>query len=241
MLFRQPKKEALLSVIIYVDHLPVLIQRKKVKNLNLTIRRNGEIVLSVPYHCSLYKIDAWLQTRKEWIYSTLKKIENQSPTLQWVSGEKHYLWGEVYTLMLDKEISKIECIPEQCTLKMPSNNIPEKRQVLLDAYYANCVAKAVDEQLLHHVVRMNTPLPKITVRKMKTRWGSCTPSKGTIRMNSELAKYPPQCLEYVLVHELAHFHQRGHGEKFIALMDYFLPDWRKCRALLKKQFVSQAG
>ena len=74
---------------------------------------------------------------------------------------------------------------------------------------------------------------KIAYRNMTSRWGSCNPKTGRICLNIQLAKYPPECLEYVVVHELCHLLERGHGPRFKALMDTFLPDWRKRRAKLR--------
>lgn len=74
---------------------------------------------------------------------------------------------------------------------------------------------------------------KITYRNMASRWGSCQPSTGRICINVRLALYPPECLEYVVVHELCHLLERGHGPRFHALMDAFLPDWKAIRAKLR--------
>lgn len=73
----------------------------------------------------------------------------------------------------------------------------------------------------------------IAYRNMRSRWGSCKPSTGRICINTRLALYPPECLEYVVVHELCHLIEHGHGPKFHALMDSFLPDWKERRAKLR--------
>lgn len=73
----------------------------------------------------------------------------------------------------------------------------------------------------------------IVYRNMKSRWGSCRPDTGRICINIRLALYPAECLEYVVVHELCHLLERGHGPRFQALMDGFLPDWRDRRAKLR--------
>lgn len=74
---------------------------------------------------------------------------------------------------------------------------------------------------------------KLAYRNMKSRWGSCQPSTGRICINVRLALYPPECLEYVVVHELCHLLVRGHGPDFHALMDGLMPDWRERRAKLR--------
>jgi predicted metal-dependent hydrolase len=77
---------------------------------------------------------------------------------------------------------------------------------------------------------MDISVEHFMVRKMKTRWGSCTPpSTRSIRINLELMKKPPECLEYIVVHEMVHLLERSHNRRFIVLMDQFLPKWRFCR------------
>lgn len=80
---------------------------------------------------------------------------------------------------------------------------------------------------------MGVKAGKIAYRNMKTRWGSCQPSTGRICINVRLALYPPECLEYVVVHELCHLLVRGHGPDFYALMDRYMPDWKRRRARLR--------
>lgn len=80
---------------------------------------------------------------------------------------------------------------------------------------------------------MGVKAGKLAYRNMKSRWGSCQPSTGRICVNVRLALYPPECLEYVVVHELCHLLERGHGPRFHALMDAFMPDWRDRRAKLR--------
>lgn len=67
------------------------------------------------------------------------------------------------------------------------------------------------------------------VKQMKTKWGSCIPDAKRIWLNLELAKKPPICLEYILVHELVHLHERSHNERFVKYMDEFMPKWRLYR------------
>lgn len=80
---------------------------------------------------------------------------------------------------------------------------------------------------------MGVKAGQVAYRNMRSRWGSCKPSTGRICINTRLALYPPECLEYVVVHELCHLLERGHGKRFYDLMDSFLPDWKRIRALLR--------
>ncbi|MGX5271485.1 M48 family metallopeptidase [Bifidobacterium polysaccharolyticum] len=75
---------------------------------------------------------------------------------------------------------------------------------------------------------------RISLRKMKTRWGSCTPATGRIRLNTDLAWLDSDLLEYVLVHELTHLYEHGHGPGFRARMDRYMPDWAERRRRLNR-------
>ena len=75
---------------------------------------------------------------------------------------------------------------------------------------------------------------KMFVQHMRTKWGSCNPLTGTIRLNTELAKKPRECLEYIVVHEMAHLLERNHGDRFVALMDRYMPRWQFFRQKLNQ-------
>jgi predicted metal-dependent hydrolase len=81
--------------------------------------------------------------------------------------------------------------------------------------------------------------PPLYVQRMKTKWGSCNPRRGTIRLNSELGKKSPECLEYVVVHELAHLIEPTHNERFRAVMDRVMPSWPERRELLNSTPLAQ--
>ena len=110
----------------------------------------------------------------------------------------------------------------------------EKREAVVTAWYRGQVAEAVPSLLAKWEPAIGVQAKQIIVRRMKTRWGSCTPTKGAIRLNTELGKKPRECLEYVLVHELVHLLEPTHNARFIALMDKYLPHWRHLRAELNR-------
>jgi predicted metal-dependent hydrolase len=119
-------------------------------------------------------------------------------------------------------------------LQAPPGTGREKRLAVLERWYRTEVANALPPLLALWQERMGVRVERIFVRRMKTRWGSCTPRTRTIRFNSELAKRPPSALEYIVVHELVHLLEPGHGPRFVALMDRFLPEWRAERRALHR-------
>ena len=221
---------------LYIEPFRIQVVRKKVKNINLSVKKDGQIVVSMPYRGKLAEVEAFVKSKIDWVQKTLQKTQAIKPTKtpQLIDGEQHFIWGVAYMLNIihaDKvSVEKTEnqhivmCIPDHATAA--------QRQKLLDYFYAQLVDLSIFVQLGVLCKKMRVPLPKVSVRKMATRWGSCTPAKKSIRINSELAKYPPKCLQYVLVHELAHFFVKGHGDDFIAIIDKNMPDWQKYKEML---------
>jgi predicted metal-dependent hydrolase len=108
------------------------------------------------------------------------------------------------------------------------------KQELLDEWYRAQLRKAVPSLLAKWEPLMNIKVERFFVQRMKTRWGTCNPVARTIRLNTDLAKKPPECLEYILVHEMTHIIEPRHGRKFCDLLACFIPKWRFYREMLNR-------
>ena len=111
----------------------------------------------------------------------------------------------------------------------------EKCQALVEEWYRQQIREAVaplDRQRWE--TRLGVKVERIFVQRMKTKWGSCNPATRSIRLNTDLAKKPPECLEYIVVHELMHLLEPTHNARFQALMDQHLPKWRSHRQTLNR-------
>ena len=102
----------------------------------------------------------------------------------------------------------------------------ERKQEILEAWYREQLKEAVPALFAKWEPLMGVKVGKLFVQKMKTKWGGCSPDTSSIRLNTDLAKKPPECLEYLVVHEMAHLLEPTHNSHFIALMDQFMPKWR---------------
>jgi predicted metal-dependent hydrolase len=109
-----------------------------------------------------------------------------------------------------------------------------RRQEVLDSWYREQVRLKLPKLLGKWQGLMGVKATRIFVHRMKTRWGSCNPSSGNVRLNTELAKKPPECLEYILVHELAHLIEPTHNARFLALMDKYIPHWQQIKDELNR-------
>jgi len=165
-----------------------------------------------------------------WIRQQQRKLreqERETPR-EYLHRESHYVWGKRYLLTV-KEVDAaptIELKHSRMVLRVRPGTDQEKRQAIVEEWYRNQVKQAVPPLLAKWESRLGVKVERFFVQRMKTKWGSCNHADHRIRLNTELAKKPMQCLEYILVHELTHLVERHHNERFIALMDEQLPQWR---------------
>ncbi len=224
---------------IIIEDITVTLERKNIKNMYLRVLPpNGEVKVSAPIFLSDEDIYDFIKSRKEWI---LKKQEiilenNIKAPLKYKNGEKHELWGEEYTLQLIKndKIKSVIVDREKSImyLPVPSRSTIEKRKKILDEFYRKELQKAIPHVSPKCINIVGRHPAEIKVRKMKN-WGNCK-QNGVITLNLNLAKKPPICLEYVLIHELCHLIEFNHGKKFKKLMDKFCPNWKKIKKVLNE-------
>ncbi|MCB0260763.1 MAG: DUF45 domain-containing protein [Calditrichaeota bacterium] len=115
----------------------------------------------------------------------------------------------------------------------PQTDIAKRREIL-DSWYREQLKAALPSLISKWEPKLGVRVERFHVQRMKTRWGSCNPPKRSIRLNTELARKPRECLEYLVVHEMMHLLEPTHNERFIALMDRFLPNWRHLRDVLNR-------
>ena len=108
----------------------------------------------------------------------------------------------------------------------------DNRIKLLNEFYRSLLKERLEEISPDWIKEIGVTPSCISIKRMKTKWGSCNTSSKRILLNLDLARKAPECLEYILVHELIHLHERHHNERFKTLMNKYLPDWRERRNLL---------
>lgn len=196
--------------------IPVEVTRKSVKNLNLRVRSDGTVTLSIPLRTPHAYAQAFLDRKAAWIAERVRRSAEQE-ALKTPDGEAPGyipLWGAP----VQREAALGEHIGIDDLYRAEVN------RVLPD------VAARIEQIIGVHAARWS-------VRTMKTRWGSCTPKTGAIRINARLAAYPPECLEFVVAHELVHLLEPSHNARFHALLDEFCPNNRSIAQRLKQNPV----
>lgn len=244
------------DIILNVDGLeiPVSVVRKRVKNLNLRVRADGTVTLSIPQHLPLARAREFLDRKGEWIAERVRRnIERRpSPDLAGELPDRIPLWGKLVPRDSVQANSGQDvggqgaggrAIPGQGASDRDASGqgAPGQTtidQAALDELYRTEVLCALPDVVERMEARIGVHATHWSVRVMKTRWGSCTPKTGAIRINARLAAYPPECLEFVVAHELVHLLEPSHNTRFHALLDEFCPDNRGIARRLKQQPIS---
>lgn len=223
---------------ITVSGINVQIVRKEIKNLHLAVYPpNGHVRVAVPVNITDDNVRLAVVSKLSWIKKQQQDFKDQPRQTErlYISGECHYYLGKQYRL----EVIEREGKPEVQHLKSgkikifvkPGASVATKEK-LITQWYRGQLKAAIPSLLDKWQPKVGKYTADWGIKKMRTKWGSCNIEQRRIWLNLELAKKPLECLEYILVHELVHLHERNHNERFKALMDQLLPNWPARRKLL---------
>jgi hypothetical protein len=224
---------------IELGDLRVDVVLKDIKNVHLSVYPpEGRVRISAPKRMSLDTIRIFAISKLEWIKQQQEKLrgqERESPR-EYLDRESHYLWGRRYLLTVVEADAPpaIELKHRRMILRVRSGTSPEKREALFEAWYREQLKDAIPRLLERWEPLLDVKAERWFVQRMKTKWGSCNHRAHTLRFNTELAKKPPVCLEYIVVHELVHLLEPTHNAHFLDLMGRFMPHWRFHREELNR-------
>ncbi len=215
------------------------VLKKDIKNVHLSVHPpTGKVRISAPLRMSLDAIRLFAISKVGWIRKHRQKIieqERETPR-EYLDREGHHVWGRRYLLQIVEHDAPplVEIRHNALLLRIRPGTDAAAREAIVAAWYRQLMRSALPPLIDTWQARLGVTLSRLFIRQMKTRWGSCNPRTRTIRLNTELAKKPAECLEYILVHELIHLLEPSHGPRFVALMDQHLPKWQFYRATLNR-------
>lgn len=230
--------------VITLSDVAIAIERKKIKNMYLKVHPPaGDVCISAPIPMNLETIRMFAITKLPWIRKQRQKIQSQereSPR-DYINRESHYLWGDRYLLQIVEanKPPKISRSHQTLLLQVRPDTNPAKKEAIIAQWYRDQLKQVIPALIAKWEPIMEVKVNQFFVQKMKTKWGSCNVPKRNIRLNTELAKKPKQCLEYVVVHEMTHLLEPTHNKNFVALMDSCLPNWKHHQAILNSLPISQ--
>lgn len=223
--------------VIELGEIAVEVERKDIKNVHLSVHPpTGRVRIAAPVKMSLETIRVFAISKIAWIKSQQINFDRQErePPREFLERESHYLWGRRYLLdLLEVDAApRVEVNHNKLVLRVrPGASEDTKRSVVAN-WYRHQLKEAVPPTIAKYERLMGVEVARFFVQRMKTKWGGCNPETHTIRLNAELAKKPPECAEYIVVHEMAHLIERRHNDRFVAIMDQYLPQWRHFRESL---------
>ncbi|MCK9398269.1 MAG: M48 family metallopeptidase [Methylobacter sp.] len=224
---------------IRLGDIAVDVVLKDIKNIHLSVYPpTGKVRIAAPLRMDLDTIRVFAITKLGWIKSQQKKLREQQRETprEYLDRESHYVWGKRYLLQLVEKNAapEVELKHNKMRLQIRPASSDVKKQEILEAWYREILKDAVPALIGKWEPLIGVKVERFFVQRMKTKWGSCSPKSKSIRLNTELAKKPPECLEYIVVHELVHLLEPTHNTRFITLMDRFMPKWRFYKDELNK-------
>lgn len=225
--------------LVLPDGIRVEITRKDIRTLRLRVHApDGRVTLSAPLRFPRRAIEVFVHDRLEWIRAQRARIATleYEPEYGYLDGERHWYAGHPYTLKVVERTApaRVELGDGELLLRVRPGSDAGRRRALLDNWYRRRLRATIPDLIEHHQPRMGVTVREFGIRRMSTRWGTCNPRARRIWLNLALAGKPPECLEYVVVHEMTHLLESRHNARFHALMDDFLPHWRDCREELNR-------
>lgn len=210
---------------------------KDIKNVHLSVYPpTGRVRVSAPNDMPLETVRLFAISKIGWIRRNQKKIQTQERETprEFLDRESHYLWGRRYLLRIEDHYNRSDVLVGHKTIELnvPKGASAEQKRDLLYTLYREELRTATKPVIDEFEKLLELQVDRFFIQRMRTKWGSSNPANRSIRLNLDLARFEPECLRYVVLHEMAHFLVPNHNENFVALLDRYMPGWRTIRTKL---------
>ena len=221
---------------IEISGIKIELQKKNIKNLHLVVAPpDGKVRVSAPLAMPDDAIVMFVRTKLGWIRKQQAKFESQprQSEREYVSGETLYVWGRQYFLQVEYSYKGNSLVLDgnKAILTVRKESTAKQREAFVNEWYRGLLKEEVEKYLPKWEKITGLHCSSWQSKYMTTRWGTCNTNTRKIWLNLQLAKKPIECLEYVILHELAHLKVKNHGAEFVTILDQYMPYWRE----LKKQ------
>jgi predicted metal-dependent hydrolase len=219
---------------IQLGDIGVDVVRKNIKNIHLSVHPpTGRVRIAAPERMSLDTVRVFAIAKLPWIKKQQGKLRDQERETprEYIDRESHYIWGKRYLLKIVEadQPPSVELIHSRVVLRVRRGTNTARRQAILEEWHREQLRLAILPLIKKWERLMGVRVRRFFVQRMKTKWGSCNHRTGSIRLNTDLARKPRECLEYIVVHEMVHLLESTHNERFMALMNQFMPKWQSHR------------
>ena len=221
--------------VINVDDLVVTIKyRKNMKNIYLKVEKNADVVVSAPPRTPNYLIKKLIRDNIDEIKLRRNNILMNDYTMkQYVTGEKHIIFGKEFVLEVKLGNKNVVRLSDDKIILVIKDKDQDREQIVTSYLRKVLYNKALEFSNKYEKI-MGVHAEQLRIKKMKTRWGTCNIEAKRIWVNYELIKYPIECLEHIVVHELTHLLETNHTPRFYALLGKYYPNFRENDKLIKE-------
>lgn len=228
---------------IQLGDITVEVTQKDIKNVHLSVYPPfGQVKIAAPNRMDLDTIRIYAISKLSWIRKQQAKIKAQKREAprEYLTKESHYYLGKRYLLKVIEHHSSpiVKLKHNTIELYIRPETDTAKRKEILDNWYRTQLKELVPKYILKWEKEMKVKVNEFGIKKMKTKWGTCNIAAQRIWLNLELAKKPISCLEYIIIHEMTHLLERNHNNRFVALMNQFMPNWKEVKEELNRLPVS---
>ena len=221
-----------------IGGLRVEIIRKPIKNLHLGVYPpDGRVRVAAPPTVSDDAVRIAVVSRMGWINRQRDKFQRQARQCErdYVSGETHFHLGQRYRIRLIEgpgPSSVWLTSDRRLELTVPKERDRDFRERVVQRWQRELLRDRAHALTVKWAGRLGVDPPAVGIKRMKTKWGACNPAANRIWLNLELIKKPPECISYLVLHEITHLIERNHGDAFVAFLDRHMPNWRTHRDAL---------
>lgn len=223
---------------IQLGGIEVTVRFKDIKNVHLSVHPpDGRVTVSAPLHMDVDTIRVYAATKLAWIKKERNKMRTQAREGEksYITRESHYLFGKRYLLKVAPSAQpRILLHHAALELRAPAHYHAAQKEALLYRFYRKELRAKLESLVAVYAEKMGLPIPGFGIRRMKTKWGSCAVERRFLWFNIELAKKPVDCIEYIVVHEMAHLLERRHNQHFTEIVAQYFPGWEVQRKLLNE-------
>jgi hypothetical protein len=216
---------------IILGNICIDVVYKEIKNVHLSVYPpSGKVRISAPLRMDIDTIKIFAISKLGWIKKhQIRLLEQKRETpREYINRESHYYLGKRYLLKVFENDASHKIILKHSTIELyvRRTTSQERMKIKLDSWYRQRLKEIIPDYIEKFEKLMDVKVEEFAVKRMKTKWGSCSREAGRIWLNLELIKKPLFCIEYIIAHEMVHLLERKHNEIFIAYMDKYLPKWR---------------
>lgn len=219
---------------IFVDDVEVVLVRRKMKNVKITVKENGNVVASAPASVPIKQVALFVEKNIDWINKTRQERLSRV-SADFISGNKLMVLGKEYVIkFISAPKKKIKLVGEEIVFFAPQGESQESLKILYLTFCKRQLKKVLPEYFQKWSKATGLEVKGFSVRDMQTRWGSCNPRRQTISINVHITEKPLVCLDYLVLHEIAHILEPSHNQNFKNFLSKYMPDWKIFRKMLKK-------